>query len=302
MLDIKILKTSKYIPDTFVTNDDLSKVMDTSHEWIFQRTGIEKRAIAKDQTLLEMIDKAINNMYLSAEEINNVDAIIIASMSSEERTPSLSAQVQSLYNFRNDITCLDINVACSGFVYALDIASAYIKSKICNNILVIGADKMSNIVDQTDRSTAILFGDGVSCALVGSDEKLHLLKRLMNTRGSRAELYCEDKLVMSGQDVFRFAVNSIGMCLENAESEIDIQNIDYFLFHQANERIIDNIVRKFKLNENKVIKNIKNTGNTSSASVGILLDDIFSQLSENQTVLMVGFGAGLTYGSILYKH
>ncbi|MGL5020663.1 MAG: beta-ketoacyl-ACP synthase 3 [Mycoplasmatales bacterium] len=302
MLDIKILKTGKYIPDTYVTNDDLSHVMDTSHEWIFQRTGIAKRAIAKNMSLLKMTKYAIQNMNLTDEELKSVDSIIVASMSFEDKSPGLSAQIQDKFDFNDNIMCFDINVACSGFVYAVDIASAYIKSEIYKNVLVIGADKMSNIIDPLDRGTAILFGDAVSCVLIGSDTQKHVINRVMNTKGSREEIYCEDKLIMAGQDVFRFAIASITNCLENVKKDMDLEDVDYFLFHQANERIIDNVIRKFKLDENKVIKNIKNSGNTSSASIGILLDDIFKDVKKGQTILMIGFGSGLTYGSILYKH
>jgi len=302
MLDAKIKKTGVCIPNTFVTNDDLSKVMDTNHDWIYQRTGIAKRAIAKDESLLDLTKKAVIDLALNDEEFQSVDAIIIASMSFELKSPGLSSLIQNEFNFRDDIMCFDINVACSGYVYAFDIARTYIKSGIYKNVLVIGADKMSNIIDPLDRSTAILFADGVSCSLLTADEKEHVLFRYMNTTGNKEPLQCVDKLEMKGQDVFRFAVGINGNCLDMVDKEIGIENVDYFLFHQANVRIIDNLIKKYKLDESKVIKNIENLGNTSSASVGILLNDIKENIKEGDVVMMTGFGSGLTYGCLVYKH
>lgn len=302
MLDIHITKTGKYLPNTYVTNHDLEKIMDTNDEWIFSRTGIKKRTLAKDDTVLSMAVKAIEKMDLTDEEIKSVDLIVVASMSQELITPSVSQLLQSEFAFRKDIQCFDLNVACSGFVYAIDVAHNFIKSGNIKNAIVIGADKMTNVVDPNDRATAILFADGASSAFITSTETPSILHRYFTTTGSTEELLCEDKLVMNGQEVFKFATHAVGKCLAKIDNEIGIDNVDYILLHQANQRITNNIIKKYKLSEEKVLSNIQNIGNTSSASVGLLLDDLFPNIKKGDKVAMIGFGAGLAYASIVYQH
>lgn len=302
MLDIHIKKTGKYIPTTVVTNYDLEKIMDTNDEWIYTRTGIKQRTVGVNDTVVSMAVKAIEKMQLTETEKDTIDLIVVASMSHELITPSVSQLLQNELGLNTDIQCFDLNVACSGFVYALDIVHNFMKSGNIRNAIVVGADKMTNITDPNDRGTAILFADAASAAYIESRETPSILHRYFNTNGSINELICIDKLQMNGQEVFKFASHSVGNCITKIDEVIGIENIDYILLHQANQRITNNIIKKYKLEPSKVISNIENIGNTSSASIGLLLDDVYPQLKTGDKVVMIGFGAGLAYASLVYQH
>lgn len=302
MLDIHIEKTGSYIPKTVVTNDDLSKIMDTSDEWIFPRTGIKERTISKEKDVFEMALAAVENMNLTPEEIKSVDLIVVATMSYENATPGVAQLLQAAIGCKNEMQCFDINVACSGFVYGLDITNNFMRSGAIKNAIVVGVDKMTNVVDPLDRGTAILFADAAGCAFLSASEETTIEHRYFNTSGSKEALFCKDKLYMNGPEVFKFATSAVGNCLNMIDKEIGIENVDYLLLHQANQRITNNVIKRYKLDESKVICNIEKIGNTSSASVGLLLDEVFPKLKKGDKVAMIGFGSGLAYGSIVYTH
>ncbi|WOO88114.1 beta-ketoacyl-ACP synthase 3 [Mollicutes bacterium LVI A0039] len=287
---MKVIEIKSYVPSSPYTNDDLAKYMDTSNEWIVKRTGIESRNWTEDPIEV-MAEKCLSQLVF-----RDFDAIIVTTMSTINSAPSLSG-VCAKYLGINDCMCIDLNAACTGFVYGAQVAEGLLKSGF-KNVLLLSIEKMSSIIDLTDRSTAILFGDG-ACATVlshgGNDLRFkynyttHENEALIKNQG--------EYLKMEGQTVFKFATTTISNALA---AYGDLSDIDYFVFHQANKRIIDNVTRKFKIDRDKVIINIEKIANTSSASIPIALSDLV--LKPGEKVMMVGFGAGLSTGCIVYEH
>lgn len=293
---MKIVKIVRYLPSNVVTNDDLAKVMDTSDEWIEKRTGIKQRRWS-DDSIEEMTAKCLDKY----ENVVKLDAIVATSMSTVNSAPTLSAQVAKYLNQTNTM-CIDLNAACSGYVYALQVVNGLLKTGM-KNILIISSEKMTNIIDKTERGTAILFGDGVCATLVEANEKESISNFYSKTLSENQSLVkrADGFLEMDGPAVFKFATNALYDCLKQTMANgIDLKDIDYFVFHQANKRIINNVVRKYELDPAKVTINIEKYANTSSASVPIALSEI--DLQPGDRVLMIGFGAGLSYGSLLYEH
>lgn len=282
-----------------ISNHYFSNYLDTNDEWIVTRTGIKNRYFS-EISLLEMIKKSIENLNLSSAEIAKIDGIFLATMSSELRTPSLASMLQKEFGLKEDIVCLDINTACSGFIYATITASSYIEYGLCQNVLIIGADKMSDIIDHNDRNTAILFGDGAGAIYCEKSYKSNLKNITLKSRGNDQPLLAKtnDTLKMNGQEVFKFAVKESN----NIIKELDNDQISYYLLHQANIRILESVRNKQKISLEKLPHNIEEYGNTSSASIPLLLEEIFFKLTENDQVLFLGFGGGLTWGSFVYQH
>lgn len=287
---MKIEEIKSYVPNNPYTNDDLAKYMDTSNEWIVKRTGIESRNWT-DETIVEMANKCIDKL-----ENRDIDAIIVTTMSALDSAPSLSSMVSKQLGI-NDCMCIDLNAACSGFVYGFEVAEGLLSTGF-KRVLILSIEKMSSIIDKEDRSTAILFGDGASCVVMtngGNDLEF----KYNHTNHDNLALVKEDNdyLKMDGQAVFKFATKTIAAALD---SYGDISDIDFFVFHQANKRIINNIVKKYKIEESKVVINIEKIANTSSASIPIALSEL--TLERGDKVMMVGFGAGLSTGAVVYQH
>lgn len=291
--NFKIQKTVHYLPDNIVTNIDLTRELDTSDEWISSRTGIKARRIEKNLSLLEMTKKAL--AMLNDAELSNIDGIICATCSNEYTIPSLACQVAKEIEVKH--ICTDINNACSGFIYALHLANGLFKTDEYKKILLISAEKMSSVIDPTDRTTAIIFGDAVTVTILEATRDIHLLSQHIHTNGSIDELHIQKSnfLQMNGQDVFRFAIRSISKCLKM----VDLNEVDYFVFHQANKRIIEAVVKKFNLDTSKVIINIEQYGNTSSASIPLILSE--NEFKKDDKIFLCAFGAGLSYGYMLYQ-
>ncbi len=287
----KIESIKTYVPDNIIDNHYFENYLDTSDEWIYTMTGIKQRRFEKDKDLLAMIKACIKGHNLG--DLKAVDAIIIASMSNNIKSPSLASLIAS--DVHEDAFCLDINAACSGFIYGLEVVDKLIMSGSYNKVLFICAEKMSNIIDLNDRNTAILFGDGVTSFIISKDDTQHITQTKFKSISNAEDLIVNDKLLMKGKNVFKFAVSSVIDCL----LEVDIKSIDYFVFHQANIRIINTIIKKYNLDKDKVLTNLDKYGNTSSASIGLVLDEY--KFKQGDKVMMVGFGAGLSYGSIIYE-
>lgn len=287
---MRIEQIATYIPDNAVSNDDLSKIMDTSDEWIVKRTGIKSRNWASE-SILEMTNKVLAKL-----ETTEFDAIIVTTMSNLNIAPSLSSMCAKNLKL-TDCMCIDLNAACSGFVYALNVAEGLLATGF-KNVLILSVEKMSSIIDKSDRSTAVLFGDG-AVATVLSDKGNKLIHKYNQTNNDNLSLtkFEDEYLKMNGQAVFKFATKTIGDCIANYGQ---IDNIDYFVFHQANKRIIDNVVRKYKIEKSKVVINLEHVANTSSSSIPLALSDI--ELKTGDMVMMIGFGAGLSSGCLVYKH
>lgn len=317
-MSMKIKGTGRFLPERIATNDDLAKVVDTSDEWISSRTGIRSRHISIGDTTAGMASKAatiaLEDAGMEAEEL---DMIIVATLSADHATPSTACEVQGAIGAKNAV-CFDLNAACSGFLFSMATAHAYMEAGMAEKILVIGVETLSKLMDWNDRSTCVLFGDGAGAAVVVKTEggtKVEIamgsdgVKGPVLTCGERKLNNCYhtagkdlDPVAMNGQEVFRFAVKTVPKCvkevLEKAGKTVD--DIDAFLLHQANMRIIESVSKRLKVPMDKFPTNLDHCGNTSSASIPILLDEVnkAGMLKEGDQIVLCGFGGGLTWGAI----
>lgn len=285
-----ISEIKSYVPDNPYTNDDLAKYLDTSNEWIVKRTGIESRNWT-EESIESMATKCLEKL-----DDLEVDAIIVTSMSSLNSAPSLSS-VCAKYLKLSDCMCIDLNAACTGFVYAMQVAEGLLSTGF-NKVLILSVEKMSSIVDLNDRSTAILFGDGAAATVVKSGgNEISFKYNYTNHENQSLTKFGDEHLKMDGQTVFKFATQTIATALDNYGN---LDDINWFVFHQANKRIINNIIRNYDIDESKVVINIEKVANTSSASIPIALSTV--ALKPGDKVMMIGFGAGLSTGCIVYEH
>lgn len=313
----RIAGTGSSLPRLRVTNDDLSKRMDTSDEWIRSRTGIGARHIAVEETTASMsvaaAEQALEEAGIQAEEL---DMIIAATLSADHVLPPLSCEVQSALGAVH-AAAYDLCAACSGFVFALNAAQAYIQSGMYRKILIIGAETLSKLMDWSDRSTCVLFGDGAGAAVVTAAEE-GLFAGVQGSDGSKgAVLSCGGRPVehpfasrkaenpyvqMNGQEVYKFAVRTVPKCISQVLEQADLQpqDISLFLLHQANQRIIEAVAKRLKQPIEKFPVCLEECGNISAASIPILLDKVNKdgRFHRGDTVVLAGFGAGLTWGAI----
>lgn len=320
MKEVIIEGLGKYTPSRLVTNNQLSEVVDTSDEWIYSRTGIKSRYFSKGEDTSYMAAKAgeeaLKNANISPLD---VDLIIVATCTPDMFTPSTACIVQSIIGADN-AQAFDISAACSGFIYGLDVAKSLMKSNDYNYALVIGAENLSKSLDWEDRSTCVLFGDGAGAAVLSRSEEIGLVNSFCKSEGNKYKYLTiegndvdspfvenktikHSKLKMDGGEVFKFAtsviVSSINKILQ--ENNLNIDDIDYIIPHQANVRIIQYAAKKLKVNMDKFFMNIEEYGNTSGASIPIALSDMNEKglLKKDNKIILVGFGAGLTYGASL---
>lgn len=310
---MKILGYGKALPQKIVKNSDLEKIINTSDEWIVQRTGIKQRYISEveaSELAYQCAKNALDDANISKDEI---DLIVVATITADYITPSVACLVQEKLGIKKPIMAFDINAACSGFVYALNIAESLLQNQF-NKTLVIGVEVMSRIIDFKDRNTCILFGDGAgavvieksqkmnhySCKSIGNKDYLYAKSFELNSNLDQENLKASF-LKMNGKEVFKFA------CSAMEESILEILNLNNVTLdeialvipHQANKRIIDYVGKKLKLRENQLFVNVEKYGNTSAASIAIALCEARKQLPKNSKVILVGFGAGLTYASTI---
>lgn len=317
----RIIGTGSYLPVNIVTNDDLSEIMDTSDEWISSRTGIRERHLAKDETTasmsIEAAKRAMEDAGVTAEEI---DLIILGTVSADYITPSCACEVQAAIG-ADQAVAFDINAACSGFMFALHIANAYLQAGIYKTALILGAETLSKIMDWSDRSTCVLFGDGAGAAVVRADEKAGFLAFDLGSDGSKGMVLAgqnrtnNNPLVqtskelqyvhMDGQEVYKFAVTEVPASLQKviAQAGLTVEDIDYFALHQANIRIIQSVAKRLKVSEDKFPISLDHCGNISAASVPILLDEMNQKglLKPGMKIAMSGFGGGLTWASAVVE-
>ncbi|WP_077613491.1 beta-ketoacyl-ACP synthase III [Clostridium sp. Marseille-P2415] len=317
----KIIGTGSAVPDQVVTNDDLAKFVDTSDEWIRTRTGIRERRIASSESgtsdlAAEAAKEALKNAGVSAEEL---DIIILATSSADCCFPSGACEVQAAIGAYNAVA-FDLSAACTGFIYALHTVQSFFKAGIYKTGLVIGADTLSKLIDWSDRSTCVLFGDGAGAAVVRAEEN-GVLTMTMGADGSRGSaLECGGRttgnfltgkkpelgyMTMDGQEVFKFAVKTVPESIKKvlSESGTDIDEIKYFILHQANYRIFESIAKRLKIPMEKIPTNLERFGNTSAATIPILLDEMNREgkLQRGDKIILAGFGAGLTWGATLME-
>lgn len=318
----KIIGTGSYLPHKIATNDDLANIVDTNDEWIQSRTGIRQRHLVSSEAetttfmATEAAKRALDNSGLLPEQI---DVILVATATSDFITPSTACMVQKELGAVN-AAAFDINAACSGFLFALNTVDAYFQAGIYQTALLIGTETLSKIIDWSDRSTCVLFGDGAGAVVAKASEQ-GMMACLQGSNGAGGDvLVCKsrsnhnpyismntdpDYLYMNGQEVFKFAVKKVPECIRLLLQETGLapEDVDYYLLHQANHRIIASISRKLNLPLTKFPSNVDRCGNTSAASIPILLDEVNKSglLTEGDTLLLSGFGAGLTWGAALLK-
>ncbi|MBQ9700619.1 MAG: ketoacyl-ACP synthase III [Lachnospiraceae bacterium] len=317
---MKILGSGHYAPHSVITNDDLAKIVETNDEWITSRTGISTRHISDGE---EASDLAAKAALIAIEDAGidpaDIDMILLATMSPDAMLPNCASTVQAKIGATN-ATCFDINAACSGFLFALNTANAYLVSGMYKNILVIGTETLSKVVDWSDRASCILFGDGAGamivtaddskafCAVTGSDgvkgpvltgAATPLKNMLVDTTDdtSAGNYY----LHMDGQEVFKFAVSKVPECIGQvlAKASVTVEDIDLFVLHQANVRIISAVAKRLGVDSDKIPVNLDKYGNTSAASIPILFDELKKSgaLDGVKKIVLSGFGGGLTWGA-----
>ena len=304
-----LLATGGALPRRVVTNDDLSRMVDTSDEWVTSRTGIrERRFCSDDETsttlAIAAARQALDRSGLAPEEIG---CCVCATITPEYATPSMACLVQKALDLPQSSPALDVNAACSGFLYGLAVARGLLIQTGQRYALVIGSEQLTRLLDMADRNTCVLFGDGAGAAVV----ELRADTPFALTMGARGDTVitaggpCLDggsPLQMDGRAVFRFATETIPRCIQEAlaQSSRTLAEVDWVVCHQANSRIIDHCTRKLGYAD-KFFKNLDHTGNTSAASIPLVLNELYENgcLHKGQTLLCVGFGAGLTWAGTL---
>lgn len=311
---IKLLGTGRHVPSRCLTNDDLSRMVDTSDQWIRERTGIVTRYLCGDgegntSSALAAAKTAMERAGVGPEDIG---VCVAATFTPDHATPSLACELHQLLGFAETTPAFDVNAACTGFLHALEtarclLAAGHLQAPCA---LVIGSEALSRITDFTDRSTCVLFGDGAAAAVIRlTDDAPYAC--VLGARGDTQILRSggageTDRFIhMDGQAVFRFAVDAVPKCIDAVLSQagMTLDQVDHVICHQANSRIIDYVVRKLKAPPEKFYKNMDRYGNTSAASIPIALDELLEKglARQGQIALCVGFGAGLTWGGALLK-
>jgi len=321
---VKIIGTGSSVPDAILSNSDLEKMVETSDEWIISRTGIKERRIADEDTASSDIAYEAAEKALKAASVkpSDLDVIIVGTITPDFLFPSTGCVVQGLLGAKKAYA-FDLMAGCSGFLYTLHVAQGIIKSGAAEKILVIGVDTLSKVTDFEDRSTCILFGDGAGAAVLTASDEPGILSSILNSDGrdwdllyvpaggsrtpiSEEVLKTRDQYIkMEGNDVFKVAVKSMESATINAIKEADItpEDIDLFVPHQANQRILEAVRKRLNFPEEKVFVNLDKYGNTSGASVPLALDEAIRQgrVKEGNLVLFAAFGAGFTWGASVVR-
>ena len=316
----RIAGIGAYVPETIVTNDDLSRIVETSDQWIASRTGIRERRIStKEGTsdlAAEAARRALNDAGVSPEEL---DLIILGTSSPDCNYPSGACEVQAKIGAVH-AAAFDVSAACSGFIFAMNIVQGFMKAGIYKKALIIGAETLSKVTNWEDRSTCVLFGDGAGAAVLVQDE-IGVMDMLMGSDGTKGDtLKCVSRtlgnfltgekpelgfMTMDGQEVFRFAVKRVPESIETLLTRNDVakEEIKYYVLHQANERIVEAVARRLKESMEKFPMTIAKYGNTSTASIPLLLEDMRKKgmLEDGDKLVLSGFGAGMTWGAVLLE-
>lgn len=318
MKKAKIISTGSYLPSKILTNFDLEKMVETSDEWITERTGIKQRHIADDNELTTDLAYNASKQAIENSNINkdDIELIVFATTTPDRTFPSSATILQNKLGISNKCFAFDVQAVCCGFIYALNIANNFIKTGQVKTALIIGAETISRIVDWTDRNTCVLFGDGAGAVILQATEedkgilncKMHSDGQygpLLDTSGGVSLNQKSGLIHMEGREIFKLAVNKMSDCVfENLqECGLTASDISLLVPHQANKRIIDGVGRKLGLPEEKVILTVHNHANTSAASVPLALDYALknNKIKDNDIIVLEALGGGLTWGSIIIK-
>jgi 3-oxoacyl-[acyl-carrier-protein] synthase-3 len=320
-----IMSVGSYVPDRVLSNSDLEKMVDTTNEWILTRTGIKERRIAAQHEATSDLAAKAARMAMERAKLTpaEIDLIILATITPDMPFPSTACLVQEKIG-AHGAAAFDIQAACSGFIYALEIGQQFIMSRTYDTVLVIGAEKLSSIINWTDRNTCVLFGDGAGAAILRNRPQAHgLLTACMGADGARAGLLCMPGggsafppthetvaaglhyLRMDGKETYKYAVTAMQTAAEEAlrRCELEISEIQCIIPHQANRRIIDAVAERLGAKPEQLFVNLEKHGNTSAASVAIALDEAVQtkRIQRGDLVLMIVFGAGLTWGAAVIE-
>lgn len=306
-----------YVPEKILSNEDLEKIVDTNDEWILKRTGIKERRIAADGELTS--DLALKASLSAIERANikkeDIDLIVFATITPDFLCMPSTACILADKLGIKDVAAFDISAACSGFIYGLSVAKAYIESGMKKTVLVVGAETLSRIVDYTDRATCVLFGDGAGAAIITASETkensildIHIsadggYSDFLVTPRNHENHSCGSYIKMKGNETFKLAVKTLSSDCVNmlADNKLEASNIDYFIPHQANYRIIKAVGESVGLPDDKVVLTVEKYGNTSAASIPMAINDMYEskKLKKGHLMLLDAFGGGLTWGSCL---
>ena len=319
MINSRIKGFGHYLPKRILTNHDMSKIVDTNDEWILTRTGISQRHIAeKNELTSDLAIKACKNALENSKlQSSDIDFVIVATTTPDQTFPSTACKIQSCLALGNK-PAFDIQAVCSGFIYSLELADSLIKSKKAKNILVVGAETLSKIVDWKDRRTCVLFGDGAGAVVISADHsssECGILSTNLFSDGSwHDSLYADGgpsldqkvgKIRMNGKDIFKQAVTKLSesTLLSLKKSKKTVNQIDWYIPHQANLRIINGSAKKLGITENKVIKTVNLHANTSAASIPLALSScvLNGKIKKNNLIALCAIGGGLTWGSCILK-
>ena len=313
MNGLQILGTGRALPEHIVTNDDLAKIVETNNDWIVSRTGIRERRFAREgesltQFAVEAARRAIAKAGIQPQELG---LCLMATVTADCVTPAQSCLVHQALGLPEDCPAFDLSAGCSGFLYAMETAAAMLPRMNRPYALIVGGELLSRITNMEDRSTCILFGDGVGAAVVKSTENTPWYA-LLGARGERDILWAaginqaeHSHLYMNGQEVFKFALETVPRAaralLEKAGMDKD--QVDWYVLHQANHRIVESVAKRLKLPLERFYENMDRYGNTSAGSIPIALDEMVEKglLQKGQWVMCLGFGAGLTWGGALFQ-
>ena len=304
MSNIKIISSGKYIPKIQITNKELEEKYSVEENYIFKMTGIKQRFYAEEkieELAINAAEKALDNIK------ENIDLIIVASVSETNQMPSISYKIQKYFNIKNCM-CIDILAGCAGFINAFDIAKMYIDTDKINTALVVGVEKLSNFIDKTDINTEILLSDGAGAIVVKKSQEPKLYYSYIESKGQKGDILTytdNNKIYMNGKEIYKYAVTDT---VKNINKLLDISNLDlnelsYIIPHQSNKRILESIAKKINIKKEKMYFNVDKYGNTFCASIPIAIDDMIklNKLKEKDKVILIGYGGGLNTGSILLE-
>ncbi|HEY5850948.1 MAG TPA: beta-ketoacyl-ACP synthase III [Lysobacter sp.] len=319
----RIAGTGSYLPEKVLTNDDLAKFIDTSDEWIASRTGIRERHIAAEgETTSDLAYHAsMRALEAAGVDAKDLDLIVVGTTTPDLIFPSTACLLQHRIG-ANGCAAFDVNAACSGFVYALTVADKFIRSGSAKNVLVVGAETLTRMLDWSDRSTCVLFGDGAGAVVLKADTETGILSTHMHADGGKKELLWNPvgvsvgfkpeepnagvKVLMTGNEVFKHAVKALDSVVEETleANGLDRHDIDWLIPHQANLRIIEATAKRLDMPMDRVIVTVDRHGNTSSGSVPLALDEAVrtGKVQRGQLVLLEAFGGGFTWGSALLRY
>ena len=301
---MKFLSTGSFVPPRRMTNQDFEKIVDTSDQWIVERTGIHARHVAEEETTLTMA-MAAAKQAMEGVDPSAICLVLVATFTPDQATPSVASQLQQALGLPEEVLAYDINAACSGFLFALLTAERLLEAMPGKCALLVGAEKVSGRLDYTDRGTCILFGDGAGAAVVQADGRPTWAD--YGNRSNGSAIYTDEKglLRMEARQVYQFAVRTVTQSIRNVLEKAGLEpgQLDHVVCHQANHRIIEAVARHLGAPMELFFENLGEYGNTSAASIPLALDEMHrnGMLKSGQRVLLEGFGSGLSWGSYLFE-